>query len=470
MWLFFETNQMRFLIAPQYRISLFYLIFGCAWIFFTDQLLADRLVPNSSVFLIPQLYKGWFFVVSTAFFLYWLLNQEFRTRARIERKMRIQEAADAVKRQSYEEQLRYQASLLDQVSDAIISTDSEYRIQSWNRAAELMYGWRESEVLGRTAAEILIPTYLDQTRSEVLQAFQTDGVWQGRVIQKRKDGTELVVQASVRALTDASGNFTGGVTVNRDLTQILEFEAQALEQQKLQLALQHEVELRQFRSQFMAMVSHEFRTPLTTIAMAVSNLELYSSRISEEAKHDKFALIQAQITHLTAMLSDISFLLKHDNAQLESKLQSLDFVLFCSRLVQEAQLRAQATHQLCFESQVPTLEIRGDEMLLRQALSNLLENAVKYSPEGGEIKVSLRLQGEAARLEVQDNGIGIPESSLPQIFDPFYRADNVNEISGTGLGLAVTKRAVVMHGGEIQVRSTPGKGTIFSIDLPISDA
>ena len=230
-------------------------------------------------------------------------------------------------------------------------------------------------------------------------------------------------------------------------------------------ALKKEKELNELKSRFVAMTSHEFRTPLATILSSAELLEHYSHKWSEEKKISHLQRIQTAVKHMTELLNYVLLLGKAEAGKLEFKPKPLDLEQFCRELVEEMQLNA-SSHRIIFhaQNQYPTACL--DEKLLRHILSNLLSNAIKYSPESDEVRFDLIGEGGEAIFRIQDRGIGIPAAEQAQLFDSFHRASNVGNISGTGLGLAIVKRAVDLHGGKIAVESQVEVGTTFTVTLP----
>jgi signal transduction histidine kinase len=143
----------------------------------------------------------------------------------------------------------------------------------------------------------------------------------------------------------------------------------------------------------------------------------------------------------------------------------IDFAAFCETIVREVE-RTDRTHEIRFEFSGTIREAVVDRNLMHRAVSNLLTNAVKYSPEGSTVFIQLRSSEGILLLSVRDQGIGIPEEDRERLFEPFHRARNVGQISGTGLGLAIVKQAVEAHGGRIEYESHVGEGTIFTLRIP----
>jgi len=221
---------------------------------------------------------------------------------------------------------------------------------------------------------------------------------------------------------------------------------------------------RLFRTQqrLLADVSHELRTPLTAIR---GNLDLMSRM--GEADPESMEAIQAEIERMTRLVGDLLLLARADSGglPLERRPVELDNVLF----EVYRQVRIMDPPVAVELTEVDQAAVMGDVDRLKQLFINLVENAVKYTPAGGEVRLSLTKKASWAQLEVSDNGIGIPAENLPHIFDRFYRVDKARTRAqgGSGLGLSIAKWIAQAHGGAIRVTSTVGEGTTFTVTLPI---
>jgi len=244
-------------------------------------------------------------------------------------------------------------------------------------------------------------------------------------------------------------------------------------------ALQKEKEMRELKSRFVSMVSHEFRNPLSTILNSTELLANHSQEISENKKEEYLYHIQNAVKDLNQLLSDVLLVGKAEVHQTNFNPAPLDLEKFCQDLVAEIKLIATEEHQIilkiqgCYiqrEEKSAALDIslpRLDEKLLRHIFTNLLSNAIKYSPQGGKISFDLFcLQGEAI-FRIQDEGIGIPEIEQDNLFNSFQRGSNVGPIPGHGLGLAIVKQYVELHQGEITLVSKEGVGTTFIVTIPL---
>ncbi|MEA5570050.1 ATP-binding protein [Calothrix sp. UHCC 0171] len=228
-------------------------------------------------------------------------------------------------------------------------------------------------------------------------------------------------------------------------------------------------EINQFKSEFVSMLSHDIRNPLNTILLAAGLLQNNDHKLSQEKKTSHFQLIRSAVKSMSQLLDEVSFIGQADTGRLAYDLIELDLEKFCSQVAEEAQLAAnESKKNLIFTTSGDFCTVAlWDEVLLRHILCNLLNNAIKYSPENSTILFDLINQENRVIFQIQDSGIGIEEEDLPYIFQPFHRANNVGKIPGTGLGLAIVKKCVEAHRGEISVWSELDIGTTFTVSLPL---
>jgi signal transduction histidine kinase len=238
-------------------------------------------------------------------------------------------------------------------------------------------------------------------------------------------------------------------------------------EEEVRRALLKEQELSELKSRFLSTTSHEFRTPLTTVLSSSEMLERYWHKWSEETQFTHLHRIQNAVKQMTQMLHDVLTLSQAEAGKLEFNPEPLDLEQFCSELVEDLQLSDGERHTIAFESECQDVLAILDAKLLRHILTNLLTNALKYSPNGTTVRFSVIYQEREAIFQIQDQGIGIPKEDTKCLFDSFYRATNVGTIQGTGLGLAIVKQCVDIYKGKIAVDSVVGKGTTFTVTLPL---
>ncbi|HBB34304.1 MAG TPA: hypothetical protein DDZ80_04855 [Cyanobacteria bacterium UBA8803] len=237
-------------------------------------------------------------------------------------------------------------------------------------------------------------------------------------------------------------------------------------------ALAKEKELGDLKSRFVSITSHEFRTPLTTILSTTELLEYYDWTKEEEL--EQLHLIQEAVHQMLDLLEDTLFMSTSEAGQLPFHPVPLNLHEFCQGVVAEIErgiswkrFPTDIQHSITFVSQGENFLAYMDRKLLRQILTNLLLNAIKYSPTGGTVRFELSCQGNESIFQIQDRGIGIPPEDQPRLFEFFHRGRNVGSIDGTGLGLAIVKKCVDLHGGQIVVNSDVGIGTTFTVKLPL---
>ncbi len=239
----------------------------------------------------------------------------------------------------------------------------------------------------------------------------------------------------------------------------------------LQIANQQLQEMNQLKSQFVSMVSHEFRNPLGAVSGFLQLLERQGDKLATDKKQQYFQRIREAIHRLTSLVDDVLIIGRVGVGKLQYVPAPLDLEKFCRSLIEEIKFSKEAQHQINFVLEISDTRkpesIQMDSNLLRHILSNLLDNAIKYSPEENIIDFKLSYQNNYAIFKISDSGIGIPTEEQTKLFDSFYRATNVGKISGTGLGLSIIKQCVDLHRGKITFESEEGKGTTFTVTLPI---
>lgn len=242
------------------------------------------------------------------------------------------------------------------------------------------------------------------------------------------------------------------------------FQRQQLEQAQQKLA--QEKELSELKLQFFSMVSHEFRTPLSVIHGSSQLLKEKLSQLVEPDKLKNLIQIQASAKLMTQLLNDILTLARADAGRLECKPELLEMQFFCLNLIEDSQLFSEHPRTINFEKYGSRTYAYLDEKLLYSVLSNLLSNAIKYSSPDSSINFSLTCEPDVVVFQVKDAGIGIPEEEQSKIFEPFCRGRNAGNVTGSGLGMAVVKKCLDLHQGELTVESEVNVGTTFTVKLP----
>ena len=224
----------------------------------------------------------------------------------------------------------------------------------------------------------------------------------------------------------------------------------------------------QSRSQFVQNASHELKTPLATMKLLLENL-IYQPDMPVELRAEFMQDMNHEIDRLSGIITDLLTLTKMDSEEAAIKAEKFDFTELCIGAVHALQPAAEKGRLTMTMDIAKDVTLQGDESKLGQVVYNLIDNAIKYTPEGGSIFVTMKMDGRNAVFAVKDTGVGIPQEDAKHIFDRFYRVDKARsrETGGTGLGLSIVRQMVQLHGGEIKVDSTYGKGSTFTVTLPL---
>jgi hypothetical protein len=377
-----------------------------------------------------------------------------------------------------------------------------------NPVAEALTCWKQEEVLGSNLSQVF-QTINEITREVVespvalaLREGATVGL-ENHTLLITKDGTEIPIDDSAAPIRNEDGSIIGAVLVFHDVTEQQQIKAilqktneelaekvaesitqlktvneqlraeidrrQQLESEML-LALEKERELNELKSRIVATISHEYRTPLTTILSSTELLEQYGANWTEDRKRKHFQRIQASVKYLTELVNDVLFINEAEVGSLKFEPAPLNIEQVIRELVEEFQLEDAGKHIITLECQEASTNALLDKNLLQSMLRNLLSNAIKYSPEGSQVRLELIFEESKVIFRISDQGIGIPSSDQVHLFNAFFRGSNVGTIPGVGLGLVIVKETVDLHRGEIVVNSEVGVGTTFTVALPLVEA
>ena len=334
--------------------------------------------------------------------------------------------------------------VLAHVADGVLLVDNHGVVRFWNSAAERITGLTGDRVLGRRA-DATIPGWRVAVRQiPVSEAEERDRNVPATTVPLEVEGRELWLAASGVAFSD------GIVYSFRDISE--------------------DERLDQAKTDFVATVSHELRTPLASVYGAALTLQRHFDNLEEPQRKRLLNLIAEEADRLSDIIDDILLASRLDSGRLQLESERFDARQVAQGVVEGARMRAPEGIHFALSAPATLPQASGDGDKVRQVLSNLVENAVKYSPGGGRIAVRLEHDDDRVRFEVEDEGLGIPLDEQDRIFKKFYRLDpNLTlGIGGTGLGLYISRELVRRMGGEITVSSMPGRGSIFAFDLPVA--
>ncbi len=375
-------------------------------------------------------------------------------------------------------------SVTQSANDGIVSANSRGLIVSWNRGAETIFGYKEEEVVGKPLT-VLMPERYRELHQSGLERLRSTG--ESRVIGRtlelhgvRKDGTEFPLDLSLASWKTEEGTFYSGIirdiTERKRVTEALQALTLSLEQKvkertaELEIARDQALVATQHKSEFLANMSHELRTPLNAV-IGFSDVLLEKMFGDLNEKQEEYLQdILSSGQHLLALINDILDLSRIEAGRTELEVSTFNLATTVENtlvLVRERAVRRRVDLTSEINSQLG--DCRADERRVKQVLLNLLSNAIKFTPEGGRISVTASVIGEYAEISVTDTGIGISTEDRQRIFEEFYQVkrDPAHKREGTGLGLALSKKFVELHGGRICVESEPGKGSTFTFTLPL---
>lgn len=378
---------------------------------------------------------------------------------------RRQEKAEGELRAS-ENKLR---AVINAAMDAIITINEKGIITEWNPRATEIFGWNTEDVIGSKLTDNIIPDQHRKSHDKGMNHYMATGV--GPALNQRfeitalhKKGHEFPIELSIiPIIREESRSFTAFA---RDIT------LQKESRDKIQKALNREREVGELKSRFVAMTSHEFRTPLTTIKQNVDliNYMLETSDKNAKDKYGKFFdRINSEIGRVTALMNDVLLLGRIESGKVEIHKTSTDLQKLIEETIQKITLGRPEGRSVLFKVIGVNQPVQVDIQLMEQIMNNLISNALKYSDKTIDPEIVLSFESlSSVQIIIIDYGIGIPEKDQKNLFTTFYRATNVRNIPGTGLGLSIVKEFVLMHGGTIDLISDTNKGTAFIVKLPFS--
>ncbi|MBA4056194.1 MAG: hypothetical protein C0490_15875 [Marivirga sp.] len=359
---------------------------------------------------------------------------------------------------------RNNSNLIEKANAVVIGVDALGYITDWNEHCTNITGFKKHDVYAQKLAKILV--------SEAGGNLNNPAMSTHEIILKTKDGKNVTLLLSGTPRTTTTGEVIGFTYVGQDVTELAgyrkELERKVEERTgELKRALQKEQELVELKTRFVAIASHEFRTPLSTIQQSADFIKRNTSQISKEDVQNKMDAIQKQVMHMTHLLDDVLTYGKNESGKINLTLTNIEAVEFFNKVVEEIENSTKGTHKIITDFYNLKGHFAIDEKLLRNITINLLTNAIKFSPGRSYVELIVRKMSGDLIMTVRDEGIGIPPNEIGNIFEPFLRGKETESIQGTGLGLSIVKRAVELLNGSVQVESRHGSGTTFTVTIPL---
>jgi PAS domain S-box-containing protein len=341
--------------------------------------------------------------------------------------------------------------------DAIISTDVEDRILTWNHGAEVIFGHRKEETVGQSLT-ILLPAQRTGELEEIRDKVRLTGVIRNLEVRRiRKDGIIIEASLAVSPIRDKDDNVIGFLHLARDVTEKKRYE------QRLK-------ELDKMKSAFVSNVSHELRTPLTAIKASADNMldRLIGDLNGKQVGY--LTRIKSNSDRLARLINDLLDLSTIEAGKIDLRPANLPLVTLVKEAAESLRpVAAEKLINLTVMSADPGIIAWADRDKVIQVLMNLIGNALKFTPTGGKVTIAVTKNSAAwMQISVTDTGPGIPAEEVNKVFARFYQIGQAGtqKTQGTGLGLAISKALVEMNGGKIWVESEAGKGSTFSFTLP----
>lgn len=407
------------------------------------------------------------------------------------------------------------SKLFHSSGEGMMVFDSNGEAIGMNPRAESMFGWKESEFLGRRVEDLIPPsrrkahqghrkgymkkpavrsmgsgvdlqglrkdgttfpieislTYLDHENEMMVVAFITDisvRKEQEKKLEQYATGLQAKVRMRTRELEQMNMGLQSQIQERKLAEKALKESLEEIKRAEKEIlkSLEREKELNELKSRFVSMASHEFRTPLTTISSSANLIRKYTEESQQPNREKHIERISASVRNLTGILNDFLSLEKLESGITEIKWETVDLHETLEDIIQEMSLVLKNGQRIECRKGENSL-FKTDLRFLRNLIYNLVSNASKYSNEGDVIEIGCFLKEKSITIEVTDHGIGIPKKEQKDLFSRFFRAGNVTNIQGTGLGLNIVKKYLDLLEGKITFESNEGIGSTFTISLPL---
>ncbi|WP_118196050.1 PAS domain-containing sensor histidine kinase [Albibacterium indicum] len=382
-------------------------------------------------------------------------------------------------------------AIIENSNEGIITIDAKGIVESINPGALKLFGYTSGEVIGNNISMLMPEPYRSQ-HDDYIENYLDTGkkkiIGIGRdVLGKKKDGTTFPIYLSVSEVNYENKKiFTGiiqDLSKQKEAEEKLKMYTEELEEivktrtADLQLlvakleeakndvsnSLQKEKELNQLKSRFVSMASHEFRTPLSSIQLSASLINKYANKNDAKGIDKHTTKIKNSVDLLTSILNDFLSMDRLEDGKIEVKYSEFNLVKFSEEIIEEMQPIAKQNQHIVYQHTGDNANVKLDPHLLKNAIINLISNAIKYSGENTFIEFNTYTNNGECIVEVRDNGIGIPEEEQKHLLEPFFRANNTGKIPGTGLGLNIVMQYAHLMNGTITWKSKLDEGTMFRL-------
>jgi PAS domain S-box-containing protein len=364
------------------------------------------------------------------------------------------------------------AAIIASSDDAIVSKNLDGVIQSWNAATERIFGYSEEEMIGQSITRMIPPERSDEEPRILERLKRGERVDHFETVRVHKSGARVEVSVTISPIRDATGRVIGASKIARDISERRRIEQERERLLQRERAARAEAErLSRLKDEFLATVSHELRTPLNAIygwSQLLARQEVGSAEVQEGLE-----VIARNARVQTQLVEDLLDMSRIVSGKLRLDVQPVDLGEVLEAAIQSVLPAAEARGIRLLKVIGSNSLVSGDASRLQQVAWNLLTNALKFTPKGGEVQVVLERVQSHIELRVSDTGEGIAADFLPHLFERFQQADatTTRRHGGLGLGLAIVRHFVEMHGGTVRVQSPgKGKGSTFTIELPVRAA
>ncbi|HZW77469.1 MAG TPA: ATP-binding protein [Flavobacteriaceae bacterium] len=394
--------------------------------------------------------------------------------------------------------------LSEAISEGIIIVNENQEIMASNEAADKMFGYEPKELLG-LHLNVLIPNNYHASHIVHVKSFMADNIprkmGHGRdIFGRRKDNSIFPVEAGLNPFVTGGSRYVMALVtdisirkkqeeqirnLNHELEQKVEDRTLALQQsvqelkeeiakrkeaeERLSEALRKERELGDLKTKFLSLVSHEFKTPLSGILTSATLISKYTESDQQERREKHLKTIKSKVKHLDTILSDFLSMERLETGKTVFRFDTFPLSRVMNEVLYSANMFLKDGQHIIYPDNIDDIFLYFDEKILELSLSNLVTNAVKYSPENSVIKVVVEPRADFIIISITDQGIGIPAVEQKHIFDRYFRAENALLTQGTGIGLNIVKSYMDALGGDITFESEENKGSTFSLKVPTTN-